>query len=517
MRHQPKTHITPGKTTLYLGEVAELFGLKPNTIRQNIRRGTMPQPTVRRDPELGWHALDIYRWAYKSGRLPLDAIPFRYLRDLIIDGTLPGPQAPRLFEVTTRTGGDPFSGPGIHVRYGGLTDASLGFTLYYPDGYGRIEMDPQQVGVVVEVTGHYSIRGWYVDVHQTHPEYEYAPDTEFYTQDVALLVQEPLPYWPRALRSVSGGVDRRTGHIIPVKGATAVSSSELVARGLAVEAFADDPRHAGQHDLLAALRADVAHDYRVAATETQEFLDEYLTPHQADAWTLSEPSRHLHVAATPAMPEGESVEEEFARTRLPELLWETAVGDTAAARQVAKEFVRTRDQYQFSIDEETEAQRHFRTRLIRVPADKATLVHLAFAHPRYDRSPGGAAVPREYWRDAVSGALVTLFRAVDDAPAYARYSMPTEYPNGIEVAAFDFDAEHQPFVWTSQGGAVPFPLDPQSGYSLGYSGAGPQAIKAMAARLLGLDRRTSVGPRWPFYREGYPTRVSADEMKGFYA
>jgi len=31
-----------------------------------------------------------------------------------------------------------------------------------------------------------------------------------------------------------------------------------------------------------------------------------------------------------------------------------------------------------------------------------------------------------------------------------------------------------------------------------------------------LDKSTPVRPRWPFYREGYPTQVAADEMATFY-
>lgn len=517
MRHPTKPRIEPGKSTLHLGEVANLFAIKPNTIRQHIRRGTMPEPTVRRDPELGWHAADIYRWAYETGRLPLDAIPFRHLRQLIDDGTLPGPPVPRVHQVTCRTHGDPSLGHGIHVRYGGLTDAGLGFTLYYPEPFGRIELDPSQADIAVEVTGHFSLRGFFVDVHQTHPDYEYALDTEFYTQDVALLVQEPIPYWPLQLRTAVGGVDRRTGHIIPMEGATAVPTERLVARGLASEAFADDSRHVEQHDLIAALRADVSDDYRTAAEHTRWSLAQFAAEHQATSWTLTDPRHHLLIAATPAIPAEETAEEEFARSRLPELLWHTPVGDTASARQVAAGFVTVQEQNVFSTAEETDAQKSFRANLAHVPPEEATLVHLAFSHPKYERSPEAAGVPRDYLRDPHSGALATMFRAIDGEPAYVRYSMPQEYPGDVEVEAFDFEDQYQPFVWPAGERARPFPLDPQSGYALGYGGSGPQAIKAMAARLLGLDSATPVGPRWPFYRDGYPTHVTADEMASFYA
>lgn len=516
MRQQTKRRITPGNTTLHLGDVSDLFNIKPNTLRQHIRRGTMPEPTVRRDPELGWPAADIYRWAYETGRLPSDAIPFRYLRTLIADGTLPGPSVPRIHQVIARAHAEQGHGPGIAVRYGNLTNANLGFTLYYPDAYGRINLDPSQADIAVTVTGHYSLRGFFVDVHQAHPEYDYDVDTEFYTQDVALLVQEPIPYWPMELRTVVGGVDRRTGHIISLDDVTAEPSDWLTARSLATAAFADDNRHSNQATLATALRADVAHDYRTAAEHTQHFLDEYVAEHQATSWTLTDPHRHLFVAATPAPPDEETRDAEAARNRLPELLWHTPVGDTATARQVAAGFVNAQEQRVFSSADATEAQRAFRSALVAVPADEATLVHLAFSHPKFGRSPDAAGAPRDYWRDPHSGALATVFRAVEGEPEYVRYAMPQEYPETPGTAAFDFEDAHQPFIRAIDGGALPFPLDPESGYALGYSGSGPQAVRAMSAKLLGLDRRTAVTPRWPFFREGYPTRVSAEEMRSLY-
>ena len=40
-------------------------------------------------------------------------------------------------------------------------------------------------------------------------------------------------------------------------------------------------------------------------------------------------------------------------------------------------------------------------------------------------------------------------------------------------------------------------------------------MKTMAA-ILGLNKAAPIGPRWPFYREGYPTQITADEMDSLY-
>lgn len=511
-----RPRIIPGKTTLFLTDVATTFNIKPNTVRQHIRRGTFPTPTVRREPEIGWDAVDIYRWAYTTQRMPLDAIPFRYLRPLIADGTLPGPQAPRVLQVSCQTHGRPSHGLGISVQYGGLTSADLGFTLFYPDEFGRTNLDESRADIVVEVTGHVSNRGFYVDVHQSHPDYEYALDGEFHTQDVALLVQEPIPYWPLALRSSFGGVDRRTGHIIPVEGATAVPSRFLDGRSDALETFVSEGAETAHPELVEALRAEVADDYRRSAQWTLWHIREYVESHQAASWTLNDPDRHLFLAASPATLPDETAEEEFARTRLQDLLWEVPVGDTPAARHVAARFFTAPEQNMFSRAGETPAQRVFREKLEPVPAEVATLVHLAFPHPKYGRGPVADAVIRDYWQDPSSGALVTNFRATDDSRACILYAVPLHYPHPVSAITFDFDDEHQPFIWATNGRTLPFPRHPNSGYALGYDGSGPRAIKDTSAGLLGLDKNTPASPRWPFYREGYPTQVAAEEMASFY-
>lgn len=509
-----RTHINPGKTPLFLTDVSATFKIKSNTIRQHIRRGTFPEPTVRREPEIGWEAVDIYRWAYTTNRMPLDAIPFRYLRQLIADGTLPGPQVPRVLQVTCGAG-DPALGLGISVRYGGLTSADLGFTLFYPGEFGRIQMDQDQADIGVVVTGFTSNRGFIVDVDQTHPDYEYALD-EFHTQDVALLVQEPIPYWPLQLRSSLGGMDRRTGHVIPIEGATATPSRLLDGRNAAVETFASEGAERTHKDLIEALRAEVADDFRQAAQGAHRHIKEYVEEHRATGWALRDPKNHLFLAADPTITPEETAEEETARARLQSLLWDTPVGDAPASRQVAAKFFNAPEQNTFSAVGETNAQRVFRDDLIRVPVEEATLVHLAFPHPKYWRGPEADNVPRQYYQDPRSGALVTIFQAISGTPSYTRYAMPREYPAPVQVSVFDFEDERQPFIWTNDEHALPFPKHWDSGYSLGYDGSGPQAIKAMAAVLLGLNKAAPIGPRWPFYREGYPTQVTAEEMMDFY-
>ena len=161
-----------------------------------------------------------------------------------------------MFQVTCGAG-DPTLSLGISVRYGGLTRADLGFTLFYPDEFGRIEMDQSQADITVAVTGHVSTRGFFVDVHQTHPDLRVRPRwRKFHTQDVALLTQEPIPYWPLELRSSLGGMDRRTGHVIPIEGATATPSRLLDGRNAAVETFASEGAERTHQDLIEALRAE---------------------------------------------------------------------------------------------------------------------------------------------------------------------------------------------------------------------------------------------------------------------
>lgn len=511
----PKPYINPEKTDLHLGDVSTLFGIKPNTLRQYIRRGTIPDPTIRRDPELGWDAATIYLWAYQTGRMPLNAVPFRYLRQVIDMGEIPGPPVPRVHQVTGVTHGLSNEGLGIEVDYGGLTEEALAFKLYYPDEFGRVRADEDRpdIDTVVKVTGHVSTQaGFYVDVHQKHPDFDYKLDMEVYTRDVALLVQEPIPYWPIELRTAFGGIDYQTRHIAPMEGATALPSRISFTGGLAVEAFADDPRNAQHEDLLAALRADVADDYRQAAKHAERHIMDYVKPRQATTWTLSDPKHHLFLAATPAPQLDETPQEESVRDRLPGLVWETPTGDTPTAQQVAMRYVRLGEHNVFRRGNETRAQKAFHAGLVPVPPEEATLVHLSHLHPKLGRP---SETGRSFWRDLTSGALVTIYEEARGSLGYCCYTMPGEYPEPVEISQFDFEDQREPFIWSTNRAALPFPRDRDSGYALGYGGTGPHAVKDMAARLLGLASNVPC-PRWPFFREGYPTHVSAEEMSGFY-
>lgn len=169
-----KPVIDPTKSILYLHDVSKLFGIKANTLRQYISRGSMPDPDVRRSPEIGWQAHNIYKWAYQTQRMPADAIPFRYLEALIADGTIPDGPAPRIHAVTTRTKAEIGGGPGVQVHYGGLTAENLTFSLYYPEGFGRITPKTTAANTVIEVTGEVASWGFYVTIIQTHPNFEYA-------------------------------------------------------------------------------------------------------------------------------------------------------------------------------------------------------------------------------------------------------------------------------------------------------------------------------------------------------
>lgn len=144
-------------------------------------------------------------------------------------------------------------------------------------------------------------------------------------------------------------------------------------------------------------------------------------------------------------------------------------------------------------------------------------MHLAFTHPKHGQGPEADSVPRSYWSDPVSGAQAAQFHAVrGKTPAYVVYAVPTFHPGAATVESFDFEDENQPFAWTCEGQAVPFPRRKDPGYALGYDGSVPQAVEESASGLLGLNAKTQVGPRWPFFEEGYPAQVAANEMASYY-
>lgn len=63
--------------------------------------------------------------------------------------------------------------------------------------------------------------------------------------------------------------------------------------------------------------------------------------------------------------------------------------------------------------------------------------------------------------------------------------------------------------------ALSFPVGSFSGCALRYGGSGPHAVKQKVAELLHLPKAT-VADRWPFFRPGCPTTISADEMHSFF-
>lgn len=504
-----KKRIDPQAETLHLEAVADLFTIKPNTLRQHVTRGTMPSPSVRRAPDLGWDAAALYLWAHSKGLISLDAVPFRHWGYILAHAGLSGPQVPRMLTVSSMAHR---SDSGLHVRYGDLTTEGLGFTLYYPDHYGRATPNTDVADVVVQVTDQASNRGFFVDVHQTHPDYDYDVDSDIHTRDVAELTLTSLPYWAATLRTAFRGIDRRTGQIIVAECATA-QPHDVGSRGLSatVEAFAQN--YPGHSDLIAALHARIAQTYRHAASEAQHDLDTYVTPHHANQGTLTD-TGHLFPAATPQLIPEETVEEEFARTRLADLFWDTPVGDTPIARALAEQFSLHRDEHDFPLTGETTAQAAFRTSLTPVPPERATLVHLGLCHSIF--APRRGTAPRTYWADPTSGAVAVLYQQDPDTPERFAYTLPPKTELPVDIDSFDFEDDRQPFLWTADGAAIPFPAHPDYGYSLGHEGRGPYAVKETAARLLGLDPDSEVSERWPFYHPGYPARVSAEAMRNHY-
>lgn len=508
------THIEPGRTTLYLSDVAALFDLKPNTIRQYIRRGNIPEPTSRRDPELGWDAAVIYAWAQARDLMPLNAVPFRYLRHVITTNDIPGPTTPQVRSVQVRTNAP--SGNGIVVDYGDLTYADLGFTLYYAHAFHALSPSRETADIVVQVDSDASPHGFYVSVEQTHPDYRYAEDSQLFTRDVAELVGAPIPYWTHTLRFAARGIDRSTGHILRADGAVPMPDDPLTARlATSVEAYVEE--HPDQDQLNAALRATVAHHYRGAAENAQWDIDKYAKPHEAASWVLNDPAHHLFIAATPLPPEDESPEAELARTSLPDLLWTTPVGSTPTARRLAADIGYLGETLSFTEGDETTAQSQFLSALVPVAFRDATLTHLHLTHPRYGSSLQGQRLYSTFWRDPISGALATIFNGTfADDPREIVYIVPEDYPTTVGVETFDFASYHQPFIWTTDGNAAPFPSHPDSGYALGYGGSGPRAVMGTAAKLLGITPGTPPSARSPLLHKGYPTRISANEMRALY-
>lgn len=505
--------IDPNAKTLHISEVTDLFGIKPGTLRQYVSRGSMPAPTVRRSPELGWDTRDIYVWAYKQGLMPLAAVPFRHLRHVIDHTETRGAPVPRVHGVEGITQGQTRRDTGIKVQYGGLTEEKAGFTLYFAADGGAYRPAPGETGIVAKVRGEVHRRGFYVDVFQAHPDFDYEVDRDVSTRDVAALVGEAIPYWPYALRSVSPGIDRATGRISVTENARAHPEWFAIARDQAVEAFASSPQGQEHPDLVTAMRADVRSDYREAAEQTALVVETYVSRWEAKTWTLGEEEkRHLVLAATLAPMPPESSRDEQAREALPRLEWTVPVGDSPAARQVARE----RQQRQFLVEGETESQRAFRSALIPVAPDAATLTHLSFTHPKYGTPSAAMTVPCEYFRDHYSGALVTVFAKTEDSPEYCCYDVPRDLPEGLEAEAFDFTDERNPFMLAANGVVVPFPSHPHSDYTLGYTGTGPLSTMETTARLLGdvqAVHPVDAPDTWPWYQPGYPTHVSAEEMR----
>lgn len=517
-----RAKINPTATVLHISEVTELFGIKPGTLRQYVSRGTMPEPTVRRSPELGWAAEDIYAWAHEQRLMPLAAIPFRHLRHVIDHTETRGAPVPRVHSVAGITQGSR-QDSGVQVHYGGLTDEGLGFTLYYPGLHGQLRPTPGEVGIIARVTGHLHPRGFYLDVHQTHPDYDYETDTEVFTQDVAELVGEAIPYWPTQLRSAAVGVDRSTGHVTTAEPAVAHPSPWNVTRGRNFESFAASPQGQEHPELVQAMRTAVASDYSRAASDAEHFISKYVRRHQTLAWPLTNPTRHLVLAATVADAPAQNDDEADVHARLEDLAWQEPVGDSPIARQVALDCTRSLNQLMFSMAGATAAQRAFVASLVPVAEGDATLAHLAL------NPPGGvpsitATLPRTFWRDHYSGAVVTIYEETESHPAYCCYAVPQELPQPVTVKSFDFEDHTTPFMWAVDGAAIPYPEHheegyPGSSYTLGYLGSGPIAVMETTARLLDvppLDHR-ALPPTWPFYSRGYPTTVPAEEMRAYYA
>lgn len=508
--------IDPTAEILHLTSVAALFNLKPATIRQAVSRGTMPTPTVRRSPELGWDPHDIYAWAYEQGLMPLAAVPFRHLRHVIDHTETRGAPVPRVHSVTSITQGLRRDS-GVQVYYGGLTDENLGFTLYYPHEQGQLLPTPGEAGVTIRVTGHLHPRGFFVDVHQAHPDYDYATDTEAFTQDVAELVGEAIPYWPMGLRSTAVGVDRTTGHVAVTRETLAQPPRWDIARGMAVETFAASPQGEARPGLVKAMRAAVDSDYHHAAREADHYISEYVSRHQTHSWALTDPKHHLVLATT--MPDVPDPDDDWldAYAQLETLAWHEPVGDSPITRQLAPDCARALSQRTFSMANPTAAERAFTASLTRVDEGDATLAHLAFSHPSGTPSSAMTVSPT-FWRDHASGALVTIYAETESSPAYCCYAVPQELLQPLEVQSFDFTDDSNPFVWAVNGAAIPYPDHPDSGYSLGYRGTGPAAIMETTARLLDVPEldHHNLPPTWPFYSPGYPTTVPAEEMRAFF-
>lgn len=513
--------IDPSAPVLYITDVSTIFDIKAATLRQYVSRGTMPAPSVRRSPELGWDAHDIYAWAYTQRLMPLAAIPFRHLRHVIDTTQTRGAPVPRVHSVATITQGTAGRhSRGVKVHYGGLTDESVAFTLYYPVEGGIDEPTPGQVGISVAVTSHVHPRGFFVSVRQAHPDYEYAIDTEVFTRDVAELVGEAIPYWPYGLRSAGTTVNRATGHVDITEQVHAQPDGWEIARGRDVEAFVSSPQGEAHPQLSDAMRASVMHTYRQADQQAREAVMRWVRKFRADSWALADPAKHLVLAATLADVPAETDEQQAAREHLEDLAWTVPVGDSPVGRQIAPGTVPALGQRSFPVESETAAQAAFRASLVPVPQSEATLTHLAFFHPKAGAPSATTTVPRTYWRDHYSGALVTIFDASESSPEFVCYAVPREWPEEVQVKAekFDFTDERHPFVWAAGGAAVPYPEHPESGYSLGYLGSGPMAIMETTAQILGERAIDSVTPpaTWPFYSPGYPTLVPAGEMRNYF-
>lgn len=517
----PKKHINPQAETLDIDTVADLFDLAPATIRKRIERGRMPQP-VRRSPSIAWDAAAVYTWAYRQGLMSLRAVPLRHIRHIIDHEDVPGPHTARLGEVVG------FGIPrrasehsGVMVAYAGLTEERVEVLIHYPvDSTPEVELperaDREPVFRLL-VTSEVAASGFYVQVHQGHPDYSYDMDW-ISTAQVAHLVGEAIPYWPLRLRGREAAEEPGTGRVAVTGPVVATPSAFGLDCVEAIEQVRQETgRKAGKDPLMSVL-ATISQDAYQDAEETARNDLGYAQPYATSTWALEE-GKHLRIIATPAPVKAPAGDPAAARRDLKALAFSEPVGDSIATRRLGR-LVADLPARTFADASMTHTQRRFTEELQPVQKKDATLAHLGITGQLV---PGVAATYGlfpTFWKHPASGALAVHVEAVDAFPGYWRYVVPEQYPVDVtpaEIDGFDFEAHRDPFVLLRGGGVLPFPQDRSSaGYSLGYGGSGPQAVRRQVVSLLGLGRDAQVSSRWPFYDAGYPTWVPVAEMRAFF-
>lgn len=496
-------------------EFSALAGVEVESLRRRVRRGHAPAS----EGDGLWADDVVWAWLVRSDLQPMGAVPLANLKAVLDELELAAG-----FELTDIGVRD----EGIVLRYGHLVRSDIAFALIYPaiDTYGSIpsELNPALhdhvagMGCMAAalVQNQVTRRGEF-DVLCVTVASATAPGPQFGATlgDVAELVGSPIPYWPADLRHLLPVVSPHNRSMVGQAPVSAIAGSRRVAvEDQALAVFADTMDRLGDdphRDLAMAVREFALDRAQARYTSYLDEMTRYVEPHTAQGGYLAE-DRYLWPVVLAVEPRQPTISYATLRATFADLGWRVPVGtqpECLAASMLLNRIVNHDISYR-SFDESTAtaAQRDFLDRTVSVDTAEVTLAHLGHTQWRFTTAIDGG----RFLTDPLSGAV-----GHQDCDGIVRYSVPTSFPD-IDVAAFDFQVADEPFAWSRDNVAVPFPAINSSGFSLGYSGNGPEATTAAIQRFLHLDGSNSLwlSAGWPLYRRGYAKQYTADFLRGYF-